>query len=1370
MDKTTRNVIERATQQARKLLNDDFSDQLAGTFDVLRSGIVPGKGGAHLTQAQQTQREKIVAAIEHKRAAGMTEPDAITDYIRDSAFTTLNRFVALKMLETRGLVQECITKGESSAGYREFYGLAPGISLLPDSAGYRLYIECLFDEFSTEIKVLFDRRDASSVLWPGRKTFERLLAIVNAQELSGVWNDDETIGWVFQFFNSREERQAMRDPKQGGSQVPRNSREMAVRNQFFTPRYVVQFLVDNTLGRLWMEMLAEKSQLTSKCEYFVRCTDELVKPRPRKDPRDLRILDPACGSGHFLLYSFDLLLQIYEEGWVVEETAPLSECTGRTLRADYSTLADLRREAPRLIVEQNLYGVDIDPRCAQIAALVLWLRAQRAWKELGVSASERPSIERTHIVLSEPMPGDAALVEEFAAQLNPPFYRDLFKKMVHECRLAGELGALLRVEDGIAAELTLAREQFVKQRQMPGFLPGMEPSSRQGSFDLTGIDDAAFFHEAEGRLDQALRQFVEAASGKAAVRRRLFAGDAEQGIALIEILRTRFDVVLMNPPFGAASLGAKKEFEKSYPRTKNDVYAAFVERGIQLLHPNGLLGAITSRTGFFLSSFQKWREEILLKEAPPVVFADLGYGVLDSAMVEVAAYCLEKGRGASRMKTVFFRALQSDDKGTIIGTAIREPIAAGGRQRFEVEVSSFKNVPGNTFAYWAGPSVLICYKKNAPMRRTKFVALSTNQLSDDSRYARLWWEIRQNGIEQWVVWAKGRTFSPFYYDIQTLVRWNPKRETYTGFLGTEHRPLEKPASADWFFRPGLTWPRRSNRLSISVLPSGCVFGNKGPAIFVQDDDHTSLLALLGILNSRVFDFLLSLQVARVELAQSFEVGLVQESPIPLLTAVSNAIFSRLTLRAWSLKHSLDTSNETSHAFTLPRLLQVSGETLVVRAANWAEHVRKAEEELAAIQAQIDQRCFELYGIDAADRRSITDGFIGLNDSSELADTDADSDSESDEDGDTAPPVDAASLTGELVSWAVGIVLGRLDVRLATGVRHLPEKPDPFDPLPACSPGMLTVDNGLPLASPPSGYPIQFPENGILVDDPGHPRDLTAAVRMVFDLVFKKSADAWWSDVVTLLDPKDHDLRKWLSSSFFEYHLKRYSKSRRKAPIYWQLSVPSSRYSLWLYAHRFTRDTFFHLQSDVVNHKLEHEERQLADLIQKAGPNPSADQRKKIAAQEKFVEELRAILAEIKRVAPLWNPNLDDGIVLVMAPLWRLVPQHKAWQKELKSKWDELAAGKYNWANIAMHLWPERVVPKCTTDRSLAIAHGLEEVFWQKDQNDKWQPRPVPARPLEELVRERTSPAVKAALKSLLESADTAAPARRRSRTRNGAPA
>ena len=202
---------------------------------------------------------------------------------------------------------------------------------------------------------------------------------------------------------------------------------------------------------------------------------------------------------------------------------------------------------------------------------------------------------------------------------------------------------------------------------------------------------------------------------------------------------------------------------------------------------------------------------------------------------------------------------------------------------------------------------------------------------------------------------------------------------------------------------------------------------------------------------------------------------------------------------------------------------------------------------------------------------------------------------------------------------------------------------------------------------------------------------------------------------------------------------------------------------WLYAHRLSRDSFFRLQSDVVAPKLADEERRLASVVQAAGESPSSGERKAIAAQELFCEELRALLNEVRVVARLWNPDLDDGVVLTMAPLWRLVPRHKAWQKELKSKWDELAAGKYDWSHIAMHLWPERVVPKCATDRSLAIAHGLEDVFWIAQDDGKYQPRSLPTRSVEELVRERTSAGLHAALQDLLEAPVAVSATRQRSR-------
>jgi hypothetical protein len=162
-------------------------------------------------------------------------------------------------------------------------------------------------------------------------------------------------------------------------------------------------------------------------------------------------------------------------------------------------------------------------------------------------------------------------------------------------------------------------------------------------------------------------------------------------------------------------------------------------------------------------------------------------------------------------------------------------------------------------------------------------------------------------------------------------------------------------------------------------------------------------------------------------------------------------------------------------------------------------------------------------------------------------------------------------------------------------------------------------------------------------------------------------------------------------------------------------------------------------------------------VQSLGANPTAKERKAIVAQQIFVEELRTFLEEVRRVAPLWNPMLDDGVVIVMAPLWRLVPQHKAWQKELKTKWSELTMGMYDWAHLAMHLWPERVIPKCVNDRSLAIAHGLEEVVWAEGADGKWKQRPSPTRSVDTLVRERTSVAVKSALKELTEASGVSGP-------------
>jgi hypothetical protein len=668
-DDPTRNELQKVVGRARDLLVEEFTFQCQRVYGIQPDGSTMDLAKLeHLPQEEQVRASLLRDRIDHL-AVGITSVDgrseAVARMVREQGFTLLNRLCALRMCEERGLLQECVRSGFDSKGFRLYDQTASQLG--GDTyCRYALFLQLLFDELSVNLGILFDRFALTGLLFPGENALKQVLALINTSKLSHIWADDEAIGWVYQYFNSPEERKAMRE----ASAAPRSSRELAVRNQFFTPRYVVEFLTDNSLGRIWYEMRKGDTALKDECRYLLREPNETVAlagvrddetdlspkkwqqplfadQRSKKDPRDLRVLDPACGSGHFLLYAFDLLEVIYKEAWGDRES-PKADVSGRTLREDYSTLDELNVATPRLIVEHNLHGIDIDPRAAQIAALSLWLRAQKTWNNLGSKIADR-KITNSNVVAAEPMPGEEGMRFEFTESLRPKVLGQLVNSVFDSMKLVGETGSLLKIEEEIKDALGDARKQWLggPKLEQAEFFPELvksKPQQQKLRFDVEGVTDEEFWEQAEDRILDSLRDYAERAESGNAPRRRLFAEDAARGFSFIDLCRKRYDVVLMNPPFGSASLAAKKEFDRAYPRTKNDVYAAFVERGIQLLHPQGLIGAITSRTGLFLSSFQRWREEILIKVAPPVVLADLGYGVLDSALVEVAAYCLQKRR------------------------------------------------------------------------------------------------------------------------------------------------------------------------------------------------------------------------------------------------------------------------------------------------------------------------------------------------------------------------------------------------------------------------------------------------------------------------------------------------------------------------------------------------------------------------------------------------------------------------------------------------------------------------------------------------------------------------------------------------------
>jgi hypothetical protein len=264
--------------------------------------------------------------------------------------------------------------------------------------------------------------------------------------------------------------------------------------------------------------------------------------------------------------------------------------------------------------------------------------------------------------------------------------------------------------------------------------------------------------------------------------------------------------------------------------------------------------------------------------------------------------------------TVFFRLLQTPlaDKATVLREAVVMDPNHGARGKaivFDVPSDAFTALPGSTFAYWVSEAVRALFSRLPRMASGGRSAQRTNSVDDNFRFARLHWEVvvRSRGQAKWVPWPKGGSFGRFHYDPDTVVAWDSVRGTYPGFLGTPSRPLERPASADLFFRPGLTFPLRSQRgFSVRAMPAGGVFGAKAAAVVVLNDDADVLLALLAVMNSSCFSFFVELQMA----FGSYEVGVIQRTPIPDLSKEDTAALARLAGRAWSLKCRLDTAGWT----------------------------------------------------------------------------------------------------------------------------------------------------------------------------------------------------------------------------------------------------------------------------------------------------------------------------------------------------------------------------------------------------------------------------------------------------------------------------
>jgi hypothetical protein len=1285
LDHEARGALDRFIQQARRLLEADLAREAEGRYGIhAGDGEIEHEEDLHLDPSGLAARRDIVAVLEFLRREEGSHADAAGRLIREAAFTHLNRLLAIRIAEAVGLLPQSLAEGSSSSGFKELLEVAPLLAH-EKSGGYWLYLQLCGDELAADLPQLFDPRNPLLALEPSAAAFDDIVALIRGTELDGVWDAPDALGWAYQFFNSGDERRAMRDE----SASPRTSRELAVRNQFFTPRYVVDFLVHNSLGR----RLLEANPSSELLQYLPMLIDPPSEATASVELDDVRVLDPACGSGHFLLGAYDLL----EVAWALQGVSP-------------------QDAAPRII--QSLWGIDIDSRCAQVAAAAIVFRARRH--------SRGTDLPRPNIITARPLPEPSGGWADMLATL-PADRRQLLASIHEALDQVSVLGSLLRVEELLASEI---KTRIAEADDDPSTL-----------FGSTGMAHDAF-GQAETEVLELLQQIADSSTSGPADR--LFAAEAQDAIRFVEAMRQRYDAVLMNPPFGEPVADTKQYLRAAYPwiPTRDyNILAAFVGRGIELCKPDGRMGAITSRAGMFQVTSERWRQEVILAHRL-FTLADLGYGVMEQAQVEAAAYVIGAEPPVQNDPATFIRLLRDRDRDAALVSAVSA--AKHGtvdRRLYRVASDEFDAVPSKPLAYWMTESIRRLFRDLPPIEGHGAEARVGLQSGDDFRFVRTIWEVDPRRIansrdgthvKRWAPFGKGGEYSPYWADINLVVDWEDDGKRVRNYAGA------RPQNTQYFFRRGLTWPDRATTLAPRVLPEGCVFSHVGMGLFPTSDP----LVCLAWLNSRLARAFADLMVSGREESSNaggsphYYVGVVQRIPWPdQLDDDTRGELRRQCLELVELRRSRDLSDETTRSFRAPTLARSSAESLetivhsefkerakgIVTAidavhsidchlaaslkisdessefldeeapASSAVHpavalddhqradvLRLASLSMSDLVVEAVERCGGSRSVVAksfaGDRRTELIAQIVQRHPSVVLSTLIDSN--------YLPPGQLTSSAKALMSYLIGAAFGRWDVRAA---QTADPASNPFDLVASCPPGALIDHKGLPVSVAPAGYPLELPPNRLLLDEPGHQWDLIVRVDCAVKCLFD-DPDAIVGELSKILGRAL--LRDYLRRDFFKSHLAQYTESRRKAPIYWPLSVPSGKWTVWVYAPTLSRESLYAVASEALRRE-NLATAEIGRLEQErttgAGGRGARTLDRALDTERLLGEELRRFRQEAERIANLgWEPDLDDGIVLCAAPLAGLFPQ---WREPAQYR-NLLKAGQYEWATVSR--WAEAI--------------------------------------------------------------------------------
>lgn len=1045
---------------------------------------------------------------------------------------------------------------------------------------YSILMEEKCEELSKIMPFLFSKKGKyADILFPSgllmqdsvlKKLQVILLEIQEGEQSIPV----EILGWLYQYYNS-ERREVVYDGSMKKSKITREFIPAAT--QLFTPDWIVRYIVDNTVGRLAEEQFSISKDIIKKWQYYI--APEIVSKNEKMQIESLKILDPAMGSGHMLTYAFDILFDVYQElGWS-------------------------KKESVLSILQNNLYGLEIDDRAGQLAAFALLMKGKEKFPRLFQVLEREENFEMPVISLQE---SNAISKRMYTMLEECPTLQDLLKGFED----TKEYGSILKID---SFEESILQEEYHKLQ---------EKIQNQGQFSL--LNNNEFL---EGDLEEDLERL-------------------EHIIRQYKIMIQKYDVVITNPPYmGNARMNPKLKtyIEKYYPNVKTDLFSVFFIKCCEMTTEKGYLGFMSPFVWMFIKSYEELRT-LFIHSKTIISLVQLEYSGFEDATVPICTFILQNTvtkKIGEYIKLSDFKGVKNQPIKTL--EAIQNENCTW---RYQANQKDFIKIPGSPIAYWVSDRIREIFEKEKKLGEVG-EAKQGLATADNNRFVRFWHEINFNKIgfgmqnseealkskKKWFPYNKGGEKRKWYGNQEYVVNW--ERDGYE-IKNFKNSVVRNPS---YYFKKSISWSDiTSSGNSFRLYPEGFIYDVTGMSYFIED----KFLTYLGIFNTKIYSKLTKLINPTLHL----QIGDMIKMPY---FQIQNPLFEQLVSLILWISFEEWASRETSWDFE--RLILLNGENLSKAYKKYCTYWESKFFSVHSSEEDLNRILLESYSLqeEMDEKVDFSDITLLKKEASIVENIDSTNSCGYLENRGVRLEFHSLELVKQFLSYAIGCIMGRYSL----------DKPGLIM---ANSDDVLNMSSNKITVSGVDGEirheilnPSFFPEEfGILsvTAEERFENDIVSRVIAFISAAYgKERLEENLEFITEILGKKageSHEevLRNYFIKDFYTDHCQRY----QKRPIYWMLhSGKKNGFSALIYLHRYEKDTIARVRSDYLLPYQEFMEQQEAHYSKIASDEISTPKEKKDA--QKKGKELHDILKELKDYAnkvkhiaeQRISLDLDDGV-------------------------------------------------------------------------------------------------------------------------------